>query len=256
MITMEAYYAPVFSSNIIASHLLSDFFEVHMISSLRKEKSCLLLRKGSFNIGDVLWETKCLNGIYHIQPSAVQSTDLSASKVRTNSVNDYKQWHDALGHISSDCYQTLSNLVHDVPAFPRSITSDHHCIPSINGKMHKAPVRGSNKGQPEEAEIHYELSGRLKESLNKNTYALHLLDAWTSFSEVHAIPSKDKVSNIALGFINKVNKKFINKGARVRMIRAENVRENIPKELREHCVQNGISIEPSPAYAPERNGTA
>lgn len=40
------------------------------------------------------------------------------------------------------------------------------------------------------------------------------------------------------------------------MIQADNARENIPNELKEYCITNGIKIEPSPAYAPESNGMA
>lgn len=39
------------------------------------------------------------------------------------------------------------------------------------------------------------------------------------------------------------------------MIRADNARENMPKELPKRSVQIGILIEPSPPYAPEGNGT-
>lgn len=37
------------------------------------------------------------------------------------------------------------------------------------------------------------------------------------------------------------------------MIRADNERENPPIYLEEYCKANGISVEPSPTYAPESN---
>lgn len=46
-ITMNAYYAADFSTNILATNIISDFFEVHMTSSLRPYKSCFLFKKGS-----------------------------------------------------------------------------------------------------------------------------------------------------------------------------------------------------------------
>lgn len=84
IITMKAYHAPEFSSNIISSHPLSNFFEVHMRLSLWKEKSFLLLRKGSLDIANVLLETKCVNGLYSVKPSSLQSTALAATKPPTN----------------------------------------------------------------------------------------------------------------------------------------------------------------------------
>lgn len=124
----------------------------------------------------------------------------------------------------------MSNLIPSGPEFSRGVTTDHQCIPCITSSMHEGhvrglPVRGLPKGKPEEADIHYNLSGPLKESLSKNTYALHLLDSRINlFSELHARTSKDKVPNIALGFINKVNKIFFSQGAMAGMIRVENGR--------------------------------
>lgn len=85
IISLQAYYAPEFNSKIIASHILSDVFEVHVTSSLRKEKSCLVLRNRSLNIDDVLCESKCLSGLYPIQPSPLPAQALSVSKSTDNS---------------------------------------------------------------------------------------------------------------------------------------------------------------------------
>lgn len=134
-ITMEAYFAPDFSSNIIASHLLSDHFEVHMTSSLRNEQSCLLFKKGSLSLEDIVWETKCKNGLYPVQESNIDMTELSVSANKQEI--EYRHWHDIDGHISCDRYQTLSNLVADVTSFPRSITSKLNCVPCITGKMQR-----------------------------------------------------------------------------------------------------------------------
>lgn len=97
--------------------------------------------------------------------------------------------------------------------------------------MDEAPVREFNKGQPEAAKINDDLYGPLNEGLHHNTYALQLTDALTSFYEVHAIASKDKVSNVGPDFTNKVNKHLANQSTRVRMIGADNGPENMPKEL-------------------------
>lgn len=43
-------------------------------------------------------------------------------------------------------------------------------------------------------------------------------------------------------------------GVRVYMIRADNERENIPKEIHEYCQMNEIKIETALIYAPESNG--
>lgn len=122
--------------------------------------------------------------------------------------------------------------------------------------MHKSPVRGLDKSHPSNAKVHLDISGTLKEIIKKNTFALHLLDGKAAFSKEHVIPSKSKVSSIVRGFISKFNDNYTNTSISVRMMRADNERENIPKDLQDFCTTNGINIEPSPAYAPYINCTA
>lgn len=43
-ITMEEYFAPDFCGNILATHIISEFFEVHMTFSIRAHKSCVLFK--------------------------------------------------------------------------------------------------------------------------------------------------------------------------------------------------------------------
>lgn len=71
-ITMEAYFAPEFNSDIIFSYILSNFFEIHMTASTRKEKACILLKKGLLELNDVIWEMKCQNGLYVVQPKSLK----------------------------------------------------------------------------------------------------------------------------------------------------------------------------------------
>lgn len=257
VITLEAFYAPDFSSNIIASHILSEHFEVIMSSTLRPYKSCILMKKGILNTEDIVWETKSKNGLYVIPSSALRvQSALIISKVQPKGLEEYQTWHNVVGHISSERYQLLSKVVDDLPSFPRSVTTELNCIPCITGKMHKAPVNAVQRSHQENTEVHFDLSGPFKQSFRSNMYALHLMESTTSFSEVYAVPSKGSVSSIAQGFISKVNNRFAPQGRSVRMIRADNARENLPQDFVQFCVKSGISIEPSPPYAPESNGTA
>lgn len=101
-ITMESYFAPYFNSNLTASHIVSNLFYVHNTASHRKEKACLLFKKGSLDFNDVIWETKCQSRLYTVQPKCFTKTGLITS---TNSKeNEYKHWHRVVTHISSGRY--------------------------------------------------------------------------------------------------------------------------------------------------------
>ena len=62
-LTIEAFHAPDFSSNILASHLLSEFYEVLMTSTFGP-KECILFQKGSFDIENAALRIPCDGGIY------------------------------------------------------------------------------------------------------------------------------------------------------------------------------------------------
>lgn len=162
-----------------------------MTPSLHKEMTCLILQKESINISDVVWETKCVNWLYPIQPSSLPSASLAASKVVTRMSTDYKHWYEDVGHISSERYRMLSNLASDVPTFPRSITNDHHCILYIKSKSRKT-YQNFSETKTWRSSDSLRFPGLLKERINRNTYSLHLLDGRTSYYGVNALISKDK----------------------------------------------------------------
>lgn len=96
--------------------------------------------------------------------------------------------------------------------------------------MPKAQVKGLQKEQSTSAKIQFDLSGTLKQCLNGNNFALHILDASINYFECNKFPRKSHVSNIVRGFISGANEKFSKDNTGVRMIRADNAPENIPTE--------------------------
>lgn len=112
------------------------FFKVHIAYSLNPEISSLMFTKVSLNLKDIIWETKCTNGLYPVQSSSFSTSSVFASSI-TKQMIFYKTWHTVVSYISLERYQTLCNLVTDVPDFPRSITNYYHCVPWITAKHTK-----------------------------------------------------------------------------------------------------------------------
>lgn len=87
IISMETHYALDSSSNTIACHIASDHFEVHMTSTLHREKACLLFKKRYFSLNNIVLETKCSNGLYPVHESNISKTSLTA--VTQNRESEY-----------------------------------------------------------------------------------------------------------------------------------------------------------------------
>lgn len=59
------FHEPKFTSNILATHISSESFNIQFSSSCRPSKSCLLLMKGlKMGKDDIIGETQCPNGLY------------------------------------------------------------------------------------------------------------------------------------------------------------------------------------------------
>lgn len=183
-VTMMAYHAPDFNANIVASHSLSESFEVLMSSSIRNEKTCALFRLGSLKKEDIVWETKCFNGLYPIKFGNIHARTSPKSLLCKSNTDEYNSWHDRVGHISSERFQHLSEMRNDVPSFSKSIRDGQYCIPFLTGKIHKAPVIGVKQSHVHASEVHFDISGPFRPSLGGISYAAHFLETRTSFSEV------------------------------------------------------------------------
>lgn len=77
-ITMEAYYAPDFSNNILSTHIIYSFLKVQMTSSIFTNKSCFLFKNGSLRVDVILMKVKCVNSLYPVDESSTNKVALAA----------------------------------------------------------------------------------------------------------------------------------------------------------------------------------
>lgn len=141
---------------------------------------------------------------------------------------------------------TISNVFKSVPQDSRVCKILHEPFSFLTlpyYKIQKAHVHRVQRNQLPNAKIHLALSDTVKESIKKNTCALHHRDVSTTLSEANPIPSKSNVSNLVSGFTYKVHDKYENIGISLRMFRPNNGRENIPKYRHDICTDIRIEIE-------------
>lgn len=212
------------------------------------------VQKRMSKLGRLIWETKCEKGLFPVQDEKIPETVSLVSS--GNLGKKYGLWHSAVGHISSEKYQALSKKFDEVPFFPRPIIRIFQWVPRITAKTNKAPIRALNRAFSLSTEIHYHLSAPFMESLNKNKYALNILDTKTSYSEAFALPVKSHATSLIQGFVPRVNNKSLTELFPICLLRSDNAKENISQELQQYCERNGTHIQPSPANLIESNKTA
>lgn len=202
-------------------------------------------------------EVKCIGGLYPVKLSTgmTSTTKALTTKLGTSTTNFYGGWHDKLGHISSDRYQRLSSLRNGVPTFAHSVTTKYECIPCLTGKMQKATIQGTSRTRREDfEEIHYDLSGPITPSLGGNVYAAHFMEPTTAVSDVKFLKHKGELANQVRNYVAEVESRFSSRRIKFIRIRCNNAKENMPGDLMDYLMQNGIAVYNSPPYAPESNG--
>lgn len=73
-IKLEVYFALNFSANKIASYILSESLEVQISTTIRQEKFCLLFKRGSLNMDNLIFGTKFENGLFPVRSNSFWNT--------------------------------------------------------------------------------------------------------------------------------------------------------------------------------------
>ena len=136
---VEAYHAPMYSSNILSVNLLSRTFEVLFSTTIRGYEACYFLMQNSMK---VMYEFRMNDGYYPmdmLEGDGHNHASKMVSDARENDKDsDLATWHRQLVHISADRYFKLSEYDNDVPKFDRELPRKHQYIPCIHGNLRRA----------------------------------------------------------------------------------------------------------------------
>lgn len=116
-IQIHANHVPHFTSNILAGNMLSDHFEVLRSSSIRSYKGCVIFRKGSLRVEDIICETRCIDRLYPMSLSDCQSSRIlrTSTAFTTRKTLSLMEWHQKTEHSGPQRYQQILYLFEDVP---------------------------------------------------------------------------------------------------------------------------------------------
>ncbi len=129
IILIEAYHAPMFSANVLSVAILSDHYEAVFSKSLKNYPGCFFMCKKTF---EIVAEYPLRGGLYSLNlPSITQK----AYTIYTRS-KKLDEWHQNLGHISSERLLRLSKMAEDVPPFDKEMRKHFESGMNSDGKIH------------------------------------------------------------------------------------------------------------------------
>lgn len=165
-----------------------------------------------------------------------------------------KLWHNRLGHI---CNSNLNKLISKnmINGLENCKTSKiDFCESCIQGKMSKLNFGTRTKAKRILGIVHTDIAGPISPTSHSDErYFITFIDDFSSFVYVFIIKNKSDAFDCFKEYVNIVQTKF---NSKIEILRCDNGREYISKEMKEFCKNNGTVIDFTNPYTPQQNGKA
>ena len=180
-------------------------------------------------------------------------------KINSKNTNLFKLWHERLGHISKGKMLEIKrkNLFDDNRLLDSVNPTDDICEACLNGRQARLQFENfKNKKHIYRALfiIHSDVCGPITPTtLDDKNYYVIFVDQFTYYCVTYLIKHKSDVFIMFKDFVAKSEAQF---NLKVVNLYIDNGREYLSTDMREFCVQRGISYHLTVPYTPQLNGVA
>ncbi|CAK9821259.1 Copia protein [Anthophora retusa] len=173
--------------------------------------------------------------------------------------NNYELWHKRLGHMGRSKFLELKNkqMVDDIEYIDKIVPNDNLCEACINDKQARLPFEKAKEKSHIKRPlfiVHSDVCGPITPSTidNKNYYVL-FVDEFTHYCATYLITYKSDVFSVFKDFIAKSEAHF---NLKIVNLYCDNGREYLSNEMKDYCVQKGISYHLTVPRTPQLNGVS
>ena len=213
------------------------------------------IRKG----GKIINNGKSLNNLTVIDFKIMKYNSNSTIQILSTERDNYNLWHQRLGHIGKSKFLELKNkqMINDLGQIEKVTPNDNLCEPCINGKQARLPfekVKDKRYVRRPLFIVHSDVCGPITPTTidNKNYFVL-FVDEFTHYCVSYLITYKSDVFSIFKDFIAKSEAHF---NLKVVNLYCDNGREYLSNEMKDYCVQKGISYHLTVPRTPQLNGVS
>lgn len=208
--------------------------------------------------GMVIIQGKCTNNLIALNFKVSINTCYFVSH-KNSDKNDYKLWHQRLGHISKNNFLKLKNcdMIDDIKEIDRVVPNDDLCEACINGKQSRLPfnhVKDKSHIKRSLFVVHSDVCGPITPPTvdNKNYFVL-FVDQYTHYCVTYLITYKSDVFTVFKDFVAKGEAKF---NTKLVHLYCDNGGEYLSTEMKSYCVEKGISYHLTIPGTPQLNGVS
>lgn len=205
----------------------------------------------SFAGDPILYGSSC-GGLYTLN-CTVNTPQVRAYDVHSDSISRYQVWHKRLGHLCR-IGMDLLKCSHDVIDYKEVEKSP--CVPCVQAKQARKPFKKIiyKRGTSILELIHSDICGPMSvSSFQGNKYILLFIDDFSRTIFVYFISSKTEVRDKFCHFQSLVERQT---GAKIKTIRTDNGTEFVNSEFSSYLNSCGIQHQTTVPYSPQQNGVA
>lgn len=209
--------------------------------------------------GKTIMKGKPLNNLIGIDFVINKNRENSIVQIHNIERNNYKLWHQRLGHIGKSKFLELKNkqMISDMGQIDRVTPDDNLCEACINGKQARLPFAKTKDKSYVKRPLfitHSDVCGPITPTTidNKNYFVL-FVDEFTHYCVTYLITYKSDVFSIFKDFITKSEALF---NSKVVHLYCDNGGEYLSNEMKDYCVQKGISYHLTVPRTPQLNGVS
>ncbi|CAK9797987.1 Copia protein, partial [Anthophora quadrimaculata] len=181
------------------------------------------------------------------------------SQIHNAIINNYELWHKRLGHIGKAKFLELKNkhMVDDIEYIEEVIPTNNLCEACINGKQARLPFeKAKDKIHIKRPLfiVHSDVCGPITPStINDKNYFVLFVDEFTHYCVTYLITYKSDVFSVFQDFVAKSEAHF---NLKIVNLYCDNGREYLSNEMKDYCVQRGISFHLTVPRTPQLNGVS
>lgn len=196
-----------------------------------------------------------LIGVNFLLNKCALNTDSSLNRdVKDN----YELWHQRLGHIGKAKFAEIKSkqMFSDTELLNKVIINDKLCEDCIKGKQSRLPFNNSKSKIIKRPlfNVHSDVCGPITPTtLDNKNYFVIFVDEYTHYAVTYLIAHK---SDVFAAFQDYVAKSEAHFNLRLVNLYCDNGGEYLSNEMKQYCVQKGISYHLTVPHTPALNGIA
>lgn len=208
--------------------------------------------------GKVIMMGKNMHNLTTIDFKIIRS-EIIDSQANSAFINDYNLWHQRLGHIGKEKFLELKlkKLFLDSDQIDKITFDNNLCEACINGKQARKTFE---KKKDKEHIIrplfivHTDVCGPITPStIDHKNYFVFFIDEFTHYCITYLISHKSDVFSVFKDFVGKSEAHF---NLKIVNLYCDNGREYLSNEMKQFCVNKGISYHLTVPRTPQLNGLA